>query len=108
MRASIFLQSLRRHVHSSRPIPASRHSTRPAFITKDLFRSAVVLLRIDRVRKPLELPYAGHYKVVGEINTDSPFVVSSSDAVTRRWKMSPSCNSLPKFTVLVTAGGVLW
>ncbi|GFU27609.1 hypothetical protein NPIL_55631 [Nephila pilipes] len=49
-----FLQSLRRHDHALKPLPAFRHSPYPAFISKDLFRSPCVFLRLNRVRNPLK------------------------------------------------------
>ncbi|GFT51249.1 hypothetical protein NPIL_234931 [Nephila pilipes] len=45
------------------PVFASRHSSCPIFISKDLVRLSCVFLRIDRVRKPLKSPYAGPYTI---------------------------------------------
>lgn len=59
-----FLQSLRRYVRSLRPVPTSRHDSSATFISKDLKDSSHVFLRIDRVRRPLEQPYSGPYKVL--------------------------------------------
>ena len=40
------------------------HSTSKVFIPKDLQRCSHVWLRTDRVRRPLEAPYAGPFKVL--------------------------------------------
>ncbi|GFS79136.1 integrase catalytic domain-containing protein [Nephila pilipes] len=58
------LHFLRRHIRSLKLVPASRHSSCPVFISKNLFHSPCVFLRFDRVRRPLELPYVGSYKIV--------------------------------------------
>ncbi|GFU33061.1 pol polyprotein [Nephila pilipes] len=59
-----FQQFLRRNVRALKPVPASRHSSCSIFVTKDLFYSPCVFLRFNRVRRPLEPPYTGPYKVV--------------------------------------------
>jgi len=41
------------------------HSPNQPFIPKDLFSASHVWIRIDRVRKPLEAPYSGPFKVDG-------------------------------------------
>ena len=40
------------------------HSKPREYIPKDLFKCGKVWMRIDRVRRPLEAPYAGPYKVL--------------------------------------------
>ncbi|GFT77353.1 hypothetical protein NPIL_493081, partial [Nephila pilipes] len=59
-----FLQSLRRHIRTLKPVPASSPPFCPIFVTKDLFHSPCIFLRLDRVRWPLEPHYAGPYKLV--------------------------------------------
>ncbi|GFV61285.1 hypothetical protein TNCV_2282771 [Trichonephila clavipes] len=66
-----FLQSLRQHVRSFRPVPVKHHGSNPVFISKDLLQASHVFLRIDRVRKALEPPYAGPFKVLSR--TDKVF-----------------------------------
>ncbi|CAL1281055.1 unnamed protein product [Larinioides sclopetarius] len=61
---SSFLQMLRQIVHSFRPAPATNHGSNAVFVSDDLMKASHVFLRIDRVRKSLEPPYAGHYKVI--------------------------------------------
>lgn len=62
--ASPFLQSLRQHMRSLKPLPTAHHSSSSIFVCRDLLQSKHVFLRIDRVRKSLEPPYAGPYKVL--------------------------------------------
>ncbi|GFX04982.1 pol polyprotein [Trichonephila clavipes] len=66
-----FLQSLRQHVRSFRPVPVKPHSSNPVFISKDRLQASHVFLRIDRVRRALEPPYAGSFKVLSR--TDKVF-----------------------------------
>ncbi|GFV16802.1 transposon Ty3-G Gag-Pol polyprotein [Trichonephila clavipes] len=66
-----FLQSLRQHVRSFRPVSVKHHGSNPVFISKDLLQASHVFLRIDRVRKALEPPYAGPFKVLSR--TDKVF-----------------------------------
>ncbi|GFW77979.1 pol polyprotein [Trichonephila clavipes] len=66
-----FLQSLRQHVHSFHPVPVKHHGSNPVFISKDLLQESHVFLRIDRVRRALEPPYAGPFKVLSR--TDKVF-----------------------------------
>ncbi|GFX34523.1 pro-Pol polyprotein [Trichonephila clavipes] len=68
---TLFLQSLLQHVRSFRPVPVKHHGSNPVFISKDLLQASHVFLRIDRVRKALEPPYAGPFKVLSR--TDKVF-----------------------------------
>ncbi|GBM97987.1 Pro-Pol polyprotein [Araneus ventricosus] len=70
---SSFLQMLRHHVRSFRPVPTRHHCSDAVFISDDLIKASHVFLRIDRVRKSLEPPYAGPYKVLSR--TEKVFTV---------------------------------
>lgn len=59
-----FVSQLRQHMSNVRPVPASRHSQPKSFLFKDLDESSHVLLRDDTVRRPLQPPYTGPYKVL--------------------------------------------
>ncbi|GBL87744.1 hypothetical protein AVEN_81353-1 [Araneus ventricosus] len=61
---SSFLQTLRRHVRSSRPVHTSNHCSGPVLVSGDLLTEFHIYLRIDRIRKSLEPSYAGSYKVL--------------------------------------------
>ncbi|GBN62834.1 hypothetical protein AVEN_228702-1 [Araneus ventricosus] len=52
-----FLQMLRQHVRSFRPVSTTHHGSSAAFISDDLITASHVFLRIDRVRKSLEPPH---------------------------------------------------
>lgn len=62
--AGDFLQNLRDVVKNLRPVPASRHGSKDIFIHRDLFKTTHVFLRVDSVRRPLQQPYQGPYKVI--------------------------------------------
>ncbi|GFW54362.1 transposon Ty3-I Gag-Pol polyprotein [Trichonephila clavipes] len=71
LEASSVELSLRQHVRSFHPVPVKHHGSNPVFISKDLLQASHVFLRIDRVRKALEPPYAGSFKVLSR--TDKVF-----------------------------------
>jgi hypothetical protein len=58
------ITQLRRHFEQLRPVPAARHASPAVFVHKDLAHSTHVFLRQDAVRRPLEPPYSGPYKVL--------------------------------------------
>ncbi|GBM30172.1 hypothetical protein AVEN_134214-1 [Araneus ventricosus] len=68
-----FLQMLRQHVRSFRPVSTTYHGSSAVFVSDDLIKATHVFLIIDRVRKSLEPPYAGPYKVLSR--TDKVFTV---------------------------------
>lgn len=55
---------LRSHMGKLTPKPASWHSKGPFYIPRQLNSSSHVFLRQDFVRRPLEPPYAGPYRVL--------------------------------------------
>ncbi|GBL72547.1 hypothetical protein AVEN_127822-1 [Araneus ventricosus] len=59
-----FLQRLRLYTRWLRPVPTSHHSSRTFFVHPDLRTSSHVFVRCDTVRKPLEQPYRGPFKVI--------------------------------------------
>ena len=60
---SDFLHRLRLHMRALRPQP-SRPCRRNSHIHPDLSTCPFVFVRVDRVRKPLESPYTGPYRVL--------------------------------------------
>ena len=64
VKASTFIQQLRRHMDQLRPTPAARHVSPTTFIHKDLRDSTHVFLRQDATRRALEPPYSGPHKVM--------------------------------------------
>ncbi|GBN77229.1 hypothetical protein AVEN_11098-1 [Araneus ventricosus] len=71
--ASSFLQTLRRHVRSFRPVPTSHHSCGPVFVIGDILKASHEFLKIDGIHKSLEPPYAGPFKVL--LRTSKVFTV---------------------------------
>ena len=60
-----YIQSLRQSLSSFRPEDAvTRTSSRPSYISHDMDTCGMVYLRTDAVRKPLQPPYSGPYKVL--------------------------------------------
>jgi hypothetical protein len=59
-----FVLTLRKRMADLRPVPASRHASAKVFIFADLATCTHVFVRIDRVRRPLEPPYAGPYLIL--------------------------------------------
>ncbi|GBM67971.1 Retrovirus-related Pol polyprotein from transposon 412 [Araneus ventricosus] len=59
-----FLQRLRLYTRRLRPVPTSHHSSSTFFVHPDLRTSSYVFVRCDTVRKPLEQPYQGPFKVI--------------------------------------------
>ncbi|GBN35002.1 hypothetical protein AVEN_183821-1 [Araneus ventricosus] len=59
-----FLQRLRLYTRKLRPVPTSHHSSSTFFVHPDLRTSSHVFVRCDTVRKQLEQPYQGPFKVV--------------------------------------------
>lgn len=62
---SEFLRQIREHIQSLRPVPASNHSAQQnVFVSKELTTCTHVFVRQDHVRKPLQQPYEGPFKVL--------------------------------------------
>lgn len=59
-----FATRLRLHMAKLAPEPASRHSNKTFYVPKDLETAEYVYLRKDAVRRSLEPPYTGPYKVL--------------------------------------------
>ena len=59
-----YVAKLRTTMQQLQPTPPRRHSKHKAYISKDLAQCTHVFLRHDSVRKPLQPPYSGPYKVV--------------------------------------------
>ncbi len=63
-----FLKQLRHHVQSLRPSPVKHHVQTKIFVSKDLPSSPYVFLRNDTVRRPLQAPYYGPFRVISRTN----------------------------------------
>ncbi|BHF70861.1 hypothetical protein SprV_0401391400 [Sparganum proliferum] len=58
-----FLHRLRQFMRTLSPVPP-RSSASPSYLEKDLATCSHVYLRCDRVRRPLEPPYDGPFRVI--------------------------------------------
>lgn len=59
-----FVAQLRTRMANLRAVPAARHSQPSAFVFKDLSTATHAFLRDDTVRRPLQPPYTGPYKIL--------------------------------------------
>lgn len=59
-----FVTQLRHKMSTIRPVPASRHVQPHSFVFKNLSSASHVFLRDDTVRRSLQPPYTGPFKVV--------------------------------------------
>lgn len=65
---NFFLEDFRVHIRNIKPVPASHHCKKKTFCYKDLYSCTHVFLQQDGVKKPLEQPYMGPFKVVNRID----------------------------------------
>ncbi|GFX95607.1 retrovirus-related Pol polyprotein from transposon 412 [Trichonephila clavipes] len=59
-----FVSKLKSHMQSLHPKPPKHHSKRPFFIHPGLLEATHVFLRRDMLRRPLQQPYDGPFKVL--------------------------------------------
>lgn len=60
----IFLEDFRIYMRQIKPVPVAHHHKNRAFCFKDLRSCTHVFLRTDAVKKPLEQPYSGPFKIL--------------------------------------------
>ena len=70
---SNFAEKLNSHMSELVPVQPRVPTNRPVYVPKDLSTCTHVFVRTDAVRKPLEAPYTGPYKVVSR--TDKNVVI---------------------------------
>ncbi|GFW86883.1 hypothetical protein TNCV_2810381 [Trichonephila clavipes] len=59
-----FVSKLKSHMQSLHPKPPKHHGKRPVFIHPGLLEATHVFLRLDMLRRPLQQPYDGPFKVL--------------------------------------------
>ncbi|GFU76633.1 integrase catalytic domain-containing protein [Trichonephila clavipes] len=59
-----FVSKLKSHMQSLHPKPPKHHGKRPVFIHPELLEATHVFLRRDMLRRPLQQPYDGPFKVL--------------------------------------------
>ncbi|XP_011859115.1 PREDICTED: uncharacterized protein LOC105556630 [Vollenhovia emeryi] len=70
----IFVDDFRQHMRQVKPVPVVHHHKRRAFRFKELSACTHVFLRKDCVKKPLERPYTGPYRVLERV-TDQVYSI---------------------------------
>lgn len=74
-----FVKKHRERMRMLRPTPAAQHNKPRPFRHKDMDTCTHVFIRSDHVKKPLEPPYRGPYKVLERIS-DIVFKIQLDDA----------------------------
>lgn len=74
--ATPFVQQLRAAFEDLRPSSVVRHGEKKVFVFKDLSTASHVFIRNDGIKRPLEQPYSGPYRVV--CRSDKCFTVNVS------------------------------
>ncbi|GBM70112.1 hypothetical protein AVEN_246949-1 [Araneus ventricosus] len=91
-----------------RPTSLSKHSAwHYVFINKDLFNSSHIFLRVDGVRRPLQQPYQGPFKVLSR--TKEFFLINFNGQKTNdsidKYKPAYTYLGTRDFSTLVTYSG---
>ncbi|XP_055941741.1 uncharacterized protein LOC129971789 [Argiope bruennichi] len=68
-----FIRRLKTKIQSLQPVPSSNHAKHKVFFHKDLAITTHVFVQRDSIRRPLEQPYDGPYKVLSR--TDKTFTL---------------------------------
>lgn len=63
-----FLSDFKKHMREVRPVPVAHHCGRGVFVSKNLTSCSHVFVRVDKVRKSLEPPYSGPYRIVNRVS----------------------------------------
>jgi cleavage and polyadenylation specificity factor subunit 1 len=69
--ATPFVKQLRAAFDNLRPSSVVRHGENKVFIFKDLSTASHVFIRNDGIKRPLEQPYSGPYRVVCAVTSVS-------------------------------------
>lgn len=64
----IFIEDFRQHMRQVKPVPTTHHIKKRPFQFKDLYSCSHVFVRSDAVKKPLERPYTGPFKVLERVS----------------------------------------
>ncbi|XP_066596932.1 uncharacterized protein [Prorops nasuta] len=80
MEPQIFLEKFRLHMRGLRPTPTAHHSKTKIFLLKGLKDCTHIFLRNDAVKKPLEPPFSGPFKVIKRLD-DTRMVIDAEGEV---------------------------
>ncbi|CAK1586398.1 unnamed protein product [Parnassius mnemosyne] len=75
-----FLSRLRHYIQNLKPTQVTRHGSTKVFVHKDLRKSSHVFLRHDTIKKALQPPYAGPFRVVER--SDKTFKIDLNGKIT--------------------------
>lgn len=64
----MFIEDFREYMQKVRPIPTVHHNKKRPFFFKELRLCTHVFLHTDTVKRPLEQPYTGPYKIIERIS----------------------------------------
>lgn len=78
---SEFIKDFRRNMSAIRPTTTAHHDNSKVFLQKSLKDCTHVFVRVDRVKTPLECPYAGPYEVVKRF--DKYFIIKMKNSTTK-------------------------
>jgi hypothetical protein len=87
---SELITQLRRHFEQLRSVPATRHASPAVFVHKDLADSTHVFLRQNAVRRPLDPPYSGPYKVLARTNKTMRITINGRPVTVSTDRVKPA------------------
>lgn len=64
----IFVEDFRQYMRQIKPVPTAHHIKKRPFCFKDLYTYSHVFIRTDTVKKSLELPYTGRFKICERVS----------------------------------------
>ncbi|XP_075157765.1 uncharacterized protein LOC142231032 [Haematobia irritans] len=85
-----WMESFRSSMNKLKPIPALRHGRHNTFVPKDIRTCSHVSVRIDAVRKPLQRPYEGPFKVVSRTNKIFKIIQNGKEKVISIDRLKPA------------------
>ncbi|XP_054275878.1 uncharacterized protein LOC128995030 [Macrosteles quadrilineatus] len=86
------VSGLRKHMNQLRPTPASRHIKPGSFVFKNLCTCDFVFLRQDCLRKSLQVPYSGPYKVICREEKTITIIVRGQETKVSLDRVKPAYN----------------
>ncbi|XP_051155191.1 uncharacterized protein K02A2.6-like [Leptopilina boulardi] len=94
----IFIEEFREHMKLVKPVPVEHRHKRKIFFFKDLYSCSHVFVKVGPIKKALECPYLGPYKVIKRIS-DRVFEVELN-GINKQISVE---NLSPRFLLSVTA-----
>ena len=85
-----YVQTLKSIMQKLHAVPPRQSNSRPVYIPPDLSTSTHVFLRYDAVRKPLQPPYTGPYKVITRTSKHFTIDVNGKQEVVSVDRLQPA------------------